>query len=163
MLLGQLFIRILLDEDGLFQIVHNLQDQDQLLLTNQLHPLEVGSDYLTTPVLQLPHLVLPVLINALADHEETALHAVHFLLHCGLELLEGVLRVGIWLLLEAFKEAVHLLLDALEEEVGDVDALALLKLEYVQDHLIQSRALAVVLQQQLETVASIVLSILLIL
>lgn len=33
-LLSQFFIRILLDQNGLLQIVHYLQNQDQLLLTD---------------------------------------------------------------------------------------------------------------------------------
>ncbi len=46
--------------------------------------------------------------------------------------------VGVWLLLETFEERIHLLLYAFEEKVGDVDALALLKLEDVKDHLVES-------------------------
>lgn len=48
------------------------------------------------------------------------------------------MRVGIGLLLQTFGKTVNLLLDAFEEEIGDVDVLALLELEDIKDHLVES-------------------------
>lgn len=95
MLLREFLIRVLLYQDGFFEVIHDLKDKDQLFFFGQLCALQVRSDDLLSLSLELVHLVLSVLVHAFSDQEEIGLHAVDFLLHCSLELPEGVLGVGI--------------------------------------------------------------------
>jgi hypothetical protein len=74
-----------------------------------------------------------------------------------------LVAVGSWLLLETFVEAVDLFFDALVEVETDVNALPLIQLEHVDDHLIESGALGVVFEEEFEAVAAIVLGILFVL
>jgi hypothetical protein len=147
-LLCQLLIGVLLDEDGLLQVVHNLKDKDQLLLLDQLRGLQVGPDDLSALDLQLIHLEFALLVNAISNQEQIGLHSVDLLLHCGLELLKGVLgvAVGCRLLLETLIERVDFFFDVLVEVEADVNALALVQLEHVNDHLIESGALGVIFE-----------------
>ena len=119
MFLRELLIRILLYKDRLLEVIHDLQDKDQLFFFAQLCTLKVRSDDLLPLTLQLVHLVLSILVHAFSDQEKVGLHTVDFLLDCHLEFSEGVLGVGIrWgFFLETFEEGVDFFFYAFEEVI----------------------------------------------
>jgi hypothetical protein len=93
MLPRQLFVGVFLYKDGLFKVIHYLQNQNQLFLSPHLHTLQIAPDYLPTTNLQLAHLELPVLIHSLTQQEHAGTHRLQLLVDRCSELTEGLLCI----------------------------------------------------------------------
>ena len=81
MLTRQFLISILFYQDRLLQIIHHLQDQNQLLLLIHLQTLQVTLYYLTPTQLQIPHLMLPIFLHHLLDQYQSSLHTLCLLVN----------------------------------------------------------------------------------
>jgi hypothetical protein len=156
LLLGQLLVRLLLQQDRLLQVVHHLQHHDHLLLPTQTHALKVTTQHLRTPGLQLGWLEVSLLVYALPQHQQISLHSLSLLLHDRFELPEGVLSVPVGLLPKVVRQGAYLFLDSFEKKKRNANTLGLVQFKEVQYNLVHQRTLTMVFEEQVEPITLVV-------